>query len=1382
MQRSPFKFLDSYTKEDKHIFFGREHETDELFRKVFESKIMLVYGISGTGKSSLLNCGLANRIPDTDWLPLNIRRGSNIAESMAYALRQAAVTPLPKTIETPTQFIKAAKSVYLDHYKPLFFMFDQFEELFIFGSHHEKQEFAQIVQALTEAELQCRFIFVMREEYLAGATEFEQTIPSFMANRVRIEKMTQANALQAIEGPCKAFGIKLDDGFADKLLEKLNPGSSGVELTYLQVYLDKLYRLTKDENHPDGLHFKNELLTKTGNVSDLLGSFLDEQIKLLSDPETALAVLKSFVSVKGTKRQMSESEVTEYAKTIGKPIKSGNLQTLIQTLIQLRILRDKDQNNRYELRHDALAIKIYEKITLVEKELLEISHLIDNAWHNYEKRGLLISKEDLDYIAPYESRLHLPVKLRTLIDKSKRQLLKAKRRKVTIAFAAMLALLVVFAGFTMWALGEKRKAERSDTRFEAHLLNTMANDLIHTDPTKALRLAEHAYSLYPSENIANSINRIYLNNVFYKTVIQSELAIRHFIVSPNRQSFFVGYQNGLVSKYDAEGKHVKDFLGHNRPITTLDIDPVSENLLSCASNGTMIIWNSDGVMINRQPGRNFRAYYSPDGNYIASGDYQNGEISTFDRLGNRIIRMNVAGLTSYSFLPNSSSIIAASRDGNVLILGVEGQETQRIELNHRIDNILAIPNGNNFMVTADNIIRIYDKDWELKDVYALYSSNISSIKLSEDGKFFITTSHTDRTAILWHITGVSIAVIKNQGNIQSALIMPGNKKVFTAISNAINASEISGKLTNINNMDYESVFYDLVYADSGEQFMGFFERKAIVFNKEGETITRIANVIDEGIDDKTNFRATGCFSASGDHVLLSFSSKLAGLFDLQGNLLKIFEGHDDMINVISHSPGGKFFVSGANDHKAIVWDADGNIINILKHDDPVTSVRVAHNNEFILTGTDKGRIFLWDVNGELTREFPKGHDSKITELLISRDDQTIHSFSGYSFEKFEYTLYGQDYTAFLKKEGDNYLKTWDIHGKLINEAVFDRELSASFAFHPDLKNVLIGYTNQTAELTDLSGENIKHFYGHHSEVIAGAISPDGQTIVTADLGAVYVRDRKISYEAFHEAGNYEKLSYEDLLHYGIIQFDDALDILEGNELFAAAGYYLEASEGLEHENRVVYLQNSLAMLRKLNKSQTNVDYLLKQFEVIEQLKLIAFQRRLAREAERLHAKLLSYNDSQVLRQAADFFVASANSLTDNKEMSNRNYLRAADFYETIKKDFPEENVDHKLLSVYNSLSLNLLRAEEFRDALNAATKGIYLGFDDNHMHSLWALSLLFNDRHDEALAVIKQFGERTGFDISALVLDELLNLKNEGVEHPEHDKIIEMVESLQNEK
>jgi AAA+ ATPase superfamily predicted ATPase len=130
MIKSPFKFLDSYTLSDREIFFGRDQEISELYRRVFESKILLVYGVSGTGKSSLINCGLASRFDDSDWLPVNVRRGNNIIESINDAFNKQAISSFKKNFSLSEKL----QSIYLDQFKPVYLIFDQFEELFIFGS------------------------------------------------------------------------------------------------------------------------------------------------------------------------------------------------------------------------------------------------------------------------------------------------------------------------------------------------------------------------------------------------------------------------------------------------------------------------------------------------------------------------------------------------------------------------------------------------------------------------------------------------------------------------------------------------------------------------------------------------------------------------------------------------------------------------------------------------------------------------------------------------------------------------------------------------------------------------------------------------------------------------------------------------------------------------------------------------------------------------------------------------------------------------------------------------------------------------------------------------------------------------------------------------
>jgi WD40 repeat protein len=482
---SPFKFLDSYTKEDKDIFFGRDTEIEELYKKCFDSRILVVYGISGTGKSSLINCGLANKFNDADWLPLNMRRAENINASLARAIEKNALSPVSVPVDNEKAILKALKSLYLDHFKPIFLIVDQLEELFIFGSKSEKEQFISIVKTITDSDIQCRFIFVIREEYLASTNDFEKSIPVFLDNRLRIEKMTRQNAVKAIEGPCQIHDIRVEAGFSESLLDKLSPGTADVELTYLQVYLDKIYRTaTASENN--STYFSYALLTTLGDVHDLLGSFLDEQIAQLSDPEAALVLLKSFVSVQGTKRQISQEDALEYAKTLGKLIEPEKVQELIQHFIALRILQEQDENHRYELRHDALAAKIYEKITLVEKELLEVRQFIENSFNNFKKRNVLLSDHDLKYIAPWERKLFLPPHLQAHINNSK---LHIKKRMQKVQRASIIGILLFFGITTGIVYFSVQKLTENISTENATIAILMKKEF----PADAFRIALETY-------------------------------------------------------------------------------------------------------------------------------------------------------------------------------------------------------------------------------------------------------------------------------------------------------------------------------------------------------------------------------------------------------------------------------------------------------------------------------------------------------------------------------------------------------------------------------------------------------------------------------------------------------------------------------------------------------------------------------------------------------------------------------------------------------------------------------------------------------------------------------------------------------------------------
>ncbi|MEM6346836.1 MAG: ATP-binding protein [Bacteroidota bacterium] len=346
--RSPFKFLDAYQKEDKAFFFGREQEIEALYELSFETNLIMLYGASGTGKTSLINCGLSNKFQDTDWFDLFIRRGENLNQSLEKAIREQAVTPIPANI--PLR--RALKSLFYDYYKPIYLIFDQFEELFILGDKKEQQQFFQTLSELLQLNLQLTVILSMREEYIAYLSDFEKVVPSLFDNRFRVESMKRASLEAVVSGTTKHFHIELEpeEKVVDQILNNLWHKRSGVDLTNLQVYLDRLYTtyLKVPEANRDNMVFTPSLVDRVGELTDVLSDFLDEQLKELENqmPEhkktVPLDVLFEFVTNDATKRSATvEAVKQELFKK--KDISSEDVDFCIDYFSSIRLFRELDE-------------------------------------------------------------------------------------------------------------------------------------------------------------------------------------------------------------------------------------------------------------------------------------------------------------------------------------------------------------------------------------------------------------------------------------------------------------------------------------------------------------------------------------------------------------------------------------------------------------------------------------------------------------------------------------------------------------------------------------------------------------------------------------------------------------------------------------------------------------------------------------------------------------------------------------------------------------------------------------------------------------------------------------------------------------------------------
>ncbi|WP_291724830.1 ATP-binding protein [Bernardetia sp.] len=489
MTSSPFKVLEAYGRKDKEIFFGRDAEIQLLFKKTTESNLVLVYGASGTGKTSLVHCGLPICFSSDDWLPLHVRRKDHIGT----AILEETNKYLQRKLKAHTPLHLAIKALHMTFFRPIYVIIDQFEELYISGSREEQNQFYDFVQTVLSSEYNCKVILVMREEYLADLSVFEERVPQLFDYRVRVEKMRRTNAKEVILKSAEAFNIKVEypDETADLIVSQVAEERSLIELTYLQIYLDRLFELAKSKQGvlagytgsmnngwADPVVFNPELVKELSTIGDVLGEYLEEQVKKVqnrlpkAEERQVWTILNLLVTEDGTRVSMDLHEATNLMYSHG--ASKENITFCLEELSKVRIIHLSEQ--RVELAHDSLALKIVERLTTEEKNVAKAKEILQVGLKNYKNTGEVLSKNSLTLIEPHLETLQLTVEEEELIKKSKNRA-KANRIIKTVSIALVMFMLGISAA---WALRErgiaierKNEIERQNEQIKLQLENTM---------------------------------------------------------------------------------------------------------------------------------------------------------------------------------------------------------------------------------------------------------------------------------------------------------------------------------------------------------------------------------------------------------------------------------------------------------------------------------------------------------------------------------------------------------------------------------------------------------------------------------------------------------------------------------------------------------------------------------------------------------------------------------------------------------------------------------------------------------------------------------------------------------------------------------------------
>ncbi len=475
MPDSPFKLLEAYGPDEKDIFFGRDAEIYALYNLLQQTRLVLVYGASGTGKTSLIQAGLPKVFKVTDWFRVSVRRRDDINAS----LREELARSLPEGSNTG-DLLQSIRQVYERRWIPVYLVFDQFEELFTLGNHEERVQFFQSIKNLLDANLPCKIILSMREEYIGHLYDYEPLVPTLFDKRFRVEPMKDATVTEVVEKICDVNAIQLEKEApqpsgekttAEQIKDQVKEGKQAAYLPYLQIYLYYLYEHAQKTNRRPVV-FDRLGIEAVGKLGDVLKKFIesktaDAQHHLLTTlgapSDFAQRLLDEFATGDGTKQARRKTELAETLKADEALVKKA----LLYFSDTAKLLRaDENDVERYEPVHDVVAKQIHELRSVEDKEYKAFLRQLEIAYERWVRdhyaTDRLLPEIDLNRVEIYRSRLEQKDEFRekwaVLVEKSRSHMQAVKRRK-RIGIFALVGITVVAVVAMVWALNAQQATE-----------------------------------------------------------------------------------------------------------------------------------------------------------------------------------------------------------------------------------------------------------------------------------------------------------------------------------------------------------------------------------------------------------------------------------------------------------------------------------------------------------------------------------------------------------------------------------------------------------------------------------------------------------------------------------------------------------------------------------------------------------------------------------------------------------------------------------------------------------------------------------------------------------------------------------------------------------
>lgn len=353
----PYRGLSAFREEDAQFFFGRDSFVDKLLAAVQENPFVAVFGLSGSGKSSIVFAGLIPKLRQKgDWLIWDCRPGNHPLyglskhlsrflnprwENISHSTQRRDTQKLAAILRNDTNALRGKVAEILQNNPPtshILVVIDQFEELYTNTPENQRQPCIDSLLAATHATttpLNFTIVITIRDDFLRQALAYRPLVDALQNSDVKLGPMERHELQEAIEKPAKIQGVEIEECLTERLLDAV--GNEPGLLPCLEFALTQLWDKQKNRilNH--------SAYSQIGGVEKALANHAEEIYNKLSSDEDRQQVKHIFLQLVNFKENAKDTRRTATRSQVG----HENWQ-LVQHLANTRLVVTGQDSARQE--------------------------------------------------------------------------------------------------------------------------------------------------------------------------------------------------------------------------------------------------------------------------------------------------------------------------------------------------------------------------------------------------------------------------------------------------------------------------------------------------------------------------------------------------------------------------------------------------------------------------------------------------------------------------------------------------------------------------------------------------------------------------------------------------------------------------------------------------------------------------------------------------------------------------------------------------------------------------------------------------------------------------------------------------------------------------